>query len=163
MKIDLFEFARQQESASGRTSLADLPRIETPNRDGSLAWTAAGSARGRHGGLRLDLTVDGDVVLICQRCLEPMTEALHLRPKFLVAADEDTADALDQDDDFDVVVGSAEFDLDTLIEDEVVLALPIAPRHTVCPDGRTDAAASTGKPSPFAALAGWKKGDGDVH
>ena len=127
MKIDLFEFARQQSTASGATSLADLPRIETPDRGGNLAWTASGSTHGRHGAVRLDLTIDGEVVLICQRCLGPMTEPLHLRPKFLVAADEQTADALDQDDDFDVVVGSAEFDLDVLIEDEVVLALPIAP------------------------------------
>ena len=163
MKIDLFEFARQQSTASGDVPLANLTRIETVDRSGSLAWTATGSARGRHGASRLDLTVDGDVVLVCQRCLEPMTESLHLRPKFLVVADEATADLLDQDNAFDVVVGSTEFDLDTLIEDEVVLALPIAPRHAVCPDGRTDAAATSGRPSPFAVLAALKTDGSDRH
>jgi len=162
MKIDLFEFARQQSTASGETSLADLPRIDTADRSGRLAWTAAGSTHGRHGALRLDLSIDGDVALICQRCLEPMTETLRLRPRFLVAADEDRADAMDQDDEFDVVVGSAEFDLDTLIEDEVLLALPIAPRHAVCPDGRADGASGARKPSPFAALADLKIGSGPV-
>ena len=163
MLIDLFEFARQHATASGETSLAALERIEAAERSGSLAWRATGSNHGRHGALRLDLTIDGEVALICQRCLQPMSVPLHLRSKFLVAANEDAADALDSDDDFDVVVGSATFELDTLIEDEVILALPLAPRHAVCPDGRTDASDGVRKPSPFAALAALKTGkkDGD--
>jgi uncharacterized protein len=167
MLIDLFEFARQHGTASGVTSLAQLERIEAADRSNDLAWRAAGSNHGRHGALRLDLTIDGEVQLICQRCLQPMTVPLHLRSKFLIAASEDAADALDQDDDFDVVVGSAQFELDTLIEDEVILALPIAPRHAVCPDGRTDASDGVSKPSPFAALAalktGTKQGDDRGH
>ena len=158
MFIDLFEFARQHATASGETSLAKLERIEAADRSNDLAWRATGSTHGRHGALRLDLTIDGDVALICQRCLQPMRVPLNLRSKFLVAASEDAADALDQDDDFDVVVGSAQFELDTLIEDEVILALPIAPRHTVCPDGKSDASDDVRKPSPFAALAALKTG-----
>lgn len=163
MKIDLFEFARQDSTASGATSLEDLPRIDATDRRGSLAWRVAGSTHGRHGALRLDLSVDGEVVLVCQRCLQPMTEALHLQSKFLIVADETAADALDQDDDFDAVVGSAAFDIDSLIEDEVILALPIAPRHAVCPDGAGDVAANTREPSPFAALAALKTGKNDVE
>ncbi|MEO8937630.1 MAG: YceD family protein [Burkholderiaceae bacterium] len=156
MKIDLFEFARQDETASGAVPLTDLPRIETPDSRGSLAWSASGSTHGRHGALRLDLSIDGDVALTCQRCLQPMTESLRLRSKFLIANDEETADRMDQDDEFDVVVGSVNFDLDTLIEDEVILALPIAPRHAVCPVAIDEALLGTRKPSPFAALAALK-------
>ncbi len=156
MKIDLFEFAKQHRTASGDAALANLPRIETHHRRGSLAWNATGSTHGRHGNLRFDLAIDGDVVLICQRCMQPMTESLHLRSKFLIAKDEDTADHLDQDDDYDVLVGSPTFDVDALIEDEVILALPIAPRHAVCPDGAADVAGVSRKPSPFAGLAGLK-------
>ena len=82
-----------------------------------------------------------------------MQQPLHLAPRFLIAEDEDSADRLDQDDDYDVVVGSAQFDLHALIEDEVLLALPVAPRHVVCPDGTTEAGTATRKPSAFAALA----------
>ena len=163
MPIDLFEFARQRRTATGDVALAGLERIDTPDRSGSLAWKATGGDHGRHGALRLDLRIDGDVTLVCQRCLQPMVESLHLQSKFLIAADEDAADALDQDDDFDVVVGSTEFSLDGLIEDEVILALPIAPRHAACPDGTTENAGVTRKPSPFAVLAGLKttaSGDG---
>ncbi len=160
MKIDLFEFVRNDETASGEAPLSALARIETPDRHGALAWSAAGSMRGRHGAPRLDLRIDGDVVLICQRCLQPMKQPLHLRSRFLVADDEDSADRLDQDDDFDVVVGAAHFDLDALIEDEVILALPVAPRHAVCPDGANEAIATVRKPSPFAVLAALRRPSG---
>ncbi len=159
MIVDLFEFARQGRTAEGELPIARLSRVETPDRRGSLAWRARGSLEGRHGAPRLDLAVDGDVVLTCQRCLQPMNEPVHVVTRLLVADDEDAAEALDQDDDFDVVVGSTAFDLDQLIEDEVILALPSAPRHAVCPDGAADAAAAAAKrPSPFAALAALKGG-----
>ena len=161
MKIDLFEFARQNETASGETPLTALPRIETPDPRGALAWSAEGSTRGRHGGPRLDLAIDGDVVLVCQRCLQPMTQPLDLKARFLIADDEEAADRLDQDDEFDVVVGSPTFDLDSLIEDEVILALPVAPRHVVCPDGTKEASAMTRRPSPFAGLAVLRRADGE--
>ncbi len=156
MIVDLLEFATQGRSASGEVSLASLPRIEAVNRDAKLAWRARGSMRGRHGEPRLDLDVDGEVELTCQRCLRPMTEPVRIASRLLVATDEASAEALDQDDDFDVVVASPVFDVDQLIEDEVILALPSAPRHRVCPDGSTDAAAASGRPSPFAALAALK-------
>ena len=48
-----------------------------------------------------------------------------------------------------------------LVEDELILALPFAPMHEVCPGGGADAATDdapdTGRPSPFAALARLKK------
>ena len=154
MKIDLFEFARRHGTASGEIALSRLSRIESADDRGHLDWSATGSTSGRHGGLRLDLSIDGDVVLICQRCLKPMTERLHLRPRFLVASDEAEAEHLDQDDEYDVVVGSPDFDHDALIEDEVILALPIAPRHAVCPDGAGAGVTDLERPSPFASLAG---------
>jgi uncharacterized protein len=153
MKIDPFEFARTGERASGELPLSSMSRIEMPTRDGALHWTARGSMNGRHGAPRLDLDADGSVTLTCQRCLQPMQQPVAIHARFLVAADEDAADALDQDDDYDVVVGLPGLDLDQLIEDEVILALPSAPRHQVCPDGATDASAVVSKPSPFAALA----------
>jgi uncharacterized protein len=158
MTIDLFEFARQQQTVTGELPITSLTRIETPDREGSLTWSARGSIHGRHGALRLDLAVDGSIAMICQRCLQPMKEPLHIVSKFLIADDEAQADLLDQDDDFDVVVGSKTFEIETLIEDEVILALPSAPRHRVCPAGLDGAVLKLKKPSPFAALAALKTG-----
>ncbi len=59
---------------------------------------------------------------------------------------DDSADAIEAEKDLAVL---------SLIEEEVLLALPIAPRHEQCepPSGST---AETG-PLPFAALAALKK------
>ena len=89
-----------------------------------------------------------------------MQQPIRIATKFIVAADEEAADALDQDDDYDVVVGSPTFDLDVLVEDEVLLALPNAPRHRDCPEGPSDLPKGPGRPSPFAALAALKSGSG---
>jgi len=153
MIVDLFAFTRLAEQASGSVAVADLSRIDTPHRDGVLAWSARGSMRGRHGTARLDLDIDGAVTMTCQRCLQPMIEPVRIASRFLVAENEEKADALDQDDDYDVVVGSATFDIDALVEDEVILALAVAPRHDVCPTGATDASTTAAAPSPFAALS----------
>jgi uncharacterized protein len=153
MIIDLFEFARQKEEASGVIGWASLARVDTPARDGKLSWAARGSMHGRHGAPRLDLEVTGTAILICQRCLQPMQEPVVIDTKFMIAADDVAADELDQDDDYDVVVGSTAFDLAGLIEDEVILALPSAPRHPVCPDFDENASKSAAAPSPFAILA----------
>ena len=158
MKIDLFAFARLKQTAEGVAALQDLPRVDTVDRDGTLAWVAAGSMTGRHGTPRLDLSIDGEVTLICQRCLQPLHEPISIRSRFLIAVDEATAEALDQDDAFDVVVADPEFELDSLIEDEVILALPSAPRHRVCPASAAVDVLEVGKPSPFAGLAALKIG-----
>ena len=49
------------------------------------------------------------------------------------------------------------FDLITQIEDELLLALPVSPRHAVCPDEvLPEEAEAEKKPSPFAVLANLK-------
>lgn len=158
MKIDLFEFARTGGEASGELALTEMRRVETPDRGGALVWRAAGETASRHGTPQLDLGIDGTIELVCQRCLQPMSHEVAIRSHFLIAHDEEAAAALDDDDAFDVIVGADDFDLDGLIEDEVLLALPIAPRHEVCPDERANQPYRDEKPSPFAALAELKTG-----
>lgn len=161
MKVDLFEFARLGREAEGSVALEDLARIDMSERDGSLRWRAVGYREDgggvREPSLHLDLAVDGAVPLVCQRCLLPMREPIDLDVHYLVAADEASAEALDEDDAFDVIAGAPDFDLAGLVEDEVILALPIAPRHAVCPVQADVAGHDDARPTPFAALAAWKK------
>lgn len=158
MQIDLFDFSSSGGEAGGGGALTDLPRVDTPDRRGMLTWCAQGSM-GRSGARILALEIDGTITLICQRCLESLTHTLSIRSRFHVAADEEAAAAAASDtdnDDFDVIVGSENFNLDTLIEDEVILSLPISPRHVVCPNDADERLLDSGRPSPFAALAGLK-------
>lgn len=152
MKLDLFEFARLCGEASGELALARMHRIETPDRTGAVSWKAWGAKGTRHGALQLDLDIDGRIALVCQRCLQEMTHTLAIRSHFLIAPDEDAAIALDDDDAWDVIVGAADYELDALIEDEVILSLPIAPRHELCPGEHANRPHRNEKPSPFAVL-----------
>ena len=59
------------------------------------------------------------------------------------------------DDSTDAIEAEKELAVLSLIEDEVLLALPIAPRHEQC-ESPSGTAAEHG-PSPFAALSALKK------
>lgn len=160
MHIDLFELSRNREETAGELALTALTRVETPERGGALRWRARGGAT-PSGAAALFLDVDGTIDSVCQRCLEPMALPVSIRSRFRIVADENAAMTIDAtDDDYDAMVGSPSFDLDSLIEDEVILALPLAPRHAVCPASAETPLATEPKPSPFAVLASLKSTDG---
>ena len=70
------------------------------------------------------------------------------------ASADETEEKLD-DDSIDVIVGDAQQDLLQLVEDDALLALPLSPRHDVCP-GDAPAVPQDKRESPFAALKGLK-------
>lgn len=100
----------------------------------------------------LDLRVVGSLNLRCQRCLMPMPFGLSIDSRLmLVAPGEQWPDEELAEDGLDAIEASRELAVLPLIEDEVLLALPIVPRHEVC---RPPVATETEhRPSPFAALA----------
>src|SRR5262245_50113490 len=72
------------------------------------------------------LEVRADVVLTCQRCLGPLRRKLASESK-LVFADEGSAELLEG---YEAAGGDPEaLDLAALVEDELLLALPIIPQH----------------------------------
>ena len=98
--------------------------------------------------------------MICQRCMGPVTVDLVVQRSFRFVADEATAAALDDESEEDVLVVSREFDLLGLVEDELLMAMPLVPRHEQCPtevpmeaSDEDFEAESARKANPFAALA----------
>ena len=76
----------------------------------------------------------------------------------LVRADEPLPEETDAPDAPDWIVAGAAMDVATLIEDEILLELPFAPRHPVGTCGVRDDAGREGRAaSPFAGLAALKK------
>jgi uncharacterized protein len=64
----------------------------------------------------------------------------------------------DEDAEEDVLVWSASFDALSLIEDELIMALPMIPMHQACegehvPTSLDAPAAEESRPNPFAVLA----------
>jgi uncharacterized protein len=79
------------------------------------------------------LEVETTLPLVCQRCLGPVEVPLAVDRSFRFVADEATAAAEDDEAEEDLLALSRSFDLLELIEDELLMELPAAPRHEVCP------------------------------
>lgn len=176
-RLDLPLFCRQAAQLQGdwpqagftrlQDSLHPLPGDRLPP---PVRWRAEGSALPVTGGepeLWLHLRAQTEVVLQCQRCLQPSTEALEVDRRLRFVRGEDEAARLDEDSDDDVLALQARTDLHELLEDELILALPLVPMHEQCPQPlrvepheRPAAAAGAGEqtpPHPFAALGALRK------
>jgi len=151
--IDGLQFARGAETLKGTLDPSRLPRLaEMGGATSGLSYELRGrtDAEGR---CWLQVWAKGTLTLECQRCLGPITFPVALRSELLLAECEREIEAAD--DDLDRVLAGNAMDVCQLVEDEVLLALPMAPRHGRC-DGKRDGA-ETGRPSPFAELAKLKR------
>ncbi len=151
--IDGLAFARDAAVLEGRLDVESLPRLAQSGCSGAvLGYVLTGEVneRGKPG---LRLAVDGSVRLQCQRCLGALELPLRLDGQLEFALSE--AEIVAADDDIERVVASREMSVAALVEDEVLLALPMAPKHEQCSaEAGLDADA---KPSAFQALAALRK------
>lgn len=115
--------------------------------------------------LWLHLQADATLPLVCQRCLAPVDVPLAVDRSFRFVADEATAAAEDDETEEDLLALSRSFDLLELVEDELLMELPVAPRHEVCPEpvkmSASDPAfeaAGGEREHPFAVLGRLKAG-----
>ena len=152
--IDGFEFASAGATQQGVWPLSDFPRLREAlaSDAGEVAYEING-VRDERGRPSLRVKVRGTLQLRCQRCLEAMPFEVQTDETLVLAAT--VAEIHDEPADAhapDRVVAGREMSVRDLIEDELILAVPYAPRHESC-NGRaaTDADA---KASPFAALRG---------
>jgi len=145
--------------------LVQYPRLanecSTPPTDRLVVWSARGELRTsetRAEEVWLHLEAQAHVPLTCQRCLTPAEVPLQVTRAFRFVADEATAEAEDDGAEEDLLAISAAFDLRALVEDELLMELPLVPRHSVCPVAVPTQAGEgelvTEKPNPFAVLAG---------
>jgi uncharacterized protein len=164
--LDVRAFANAQASLSGEAPLATFPRLAdeavTPGEPDAVHWTATGEERADATGAEVPwvhLHAEAAIALTCQRCLAPVVEHLESDRWFRFAPDETVAAAEDELADEDVLALSREFDLLGLIEDELLMEIPVTPRHDVCPQPVVLSAqdpdfeaAQEEKAKPFAVL-----------
>ena len=170
--LDVKHAAQASLHQEGVETLSNYERLMAESKglggDNALNWTATAELRPDPAGQPapwLTLTVQTTLPQICQRCLEAVDVPVQVAGEFRFVESEAVAEQQDDDCEEDLLVTSREFDLAALIEDEVLLALPLVPRHEVCPvrvkmaaaDKDFDAPAE--KPNPFAVLAQLKKPD----
>ena len=93
--------------------------------------------------------------------------SLQVDQWYRFVATEDIAMAEDDASDEDLLVLAPQFDVLAVLEDELLMALPLVPMHDACPElpafsagvieGSGGDVEEGGKPNPFAALAKLKK------
>ena len=193
-KLDIQAFIEEGASLSGEAPVAVLARVAAglmPGLDVAslppVRWSAQGRLVPQRVGpaqMWLDLQADAELEWECQRCLHGVREPLGIDLQLRFARDEAEAARLDAESEEDVLSLVRHLNLLELIEDELIMAQPLVPRHDVCPtdvtslmnderetpvpgapsqsaadpDEPNGATPSAGdKPHPFAALAALKK------
>jgi uncharacterized protein len=179
-RIDVIDFATTAVALAGEEPATDYVRLaaelaqDAPDASGTttlpgassalVRWQATGESRTGADGAAvpwLHLHAETLVPLVCQRCLAPVDMELVADRWFRFAPDEETAAIEDEMADEDVLVATRDFDLRGLIEDELLMEIPITPRHDVCPEpvrlSAVDASFDEGggngeRANPFAVL-----------
>jgi uncharacterized protein len=155
------ELAKQQKMSEGVFVLASLPRLESALRElgvsddkalseVSVAYRLQGLPPRYFGEAKLPmlaLAVQTNLPLVCQRCFSPMPQALDASFEFAIC--DEPPEALLEDEEVDWLEPD-EASLESLVEDELLMALPIAVMHE---EQCTSLQKTSGeKPNPFAAL-----------
>jgi uncharacterized protein len=150
---DAFAFARDARVLEGTLAVSTLERLHDLLADvsGEVSWRIEGF-KDEGGELMLQLSVGGCIQLACQRCLEAIPFELDIDSLLeVVPASADLSQDELEDDSRDFLPVEKELDVAELIEDEILLSLPVAPRHERC--GLPGAAGAGERLNPFAALA----------
>jgi len=78
----------------------------------------------------LDLSIEGQFDLTCQRCLQDMQWTLSTNVSLGLARSIQELEGAE--DDLDRVMAGKSMSIEGLVEDEVILAVPMIPRHELC-------------------------------
>jgi len=153
--LDPMRFAALGEVVEGHGFPGDLERLKEVlySSEGEFHYRLVGG-KTPDGLPMVTVHLDGRVVLICRRCLEGVPFDLEIDERIVMVKDEAALPELeDEAAGIDVIVQPERLDVAALVEDEILLALPLAPSHAegVCGTGKE--AAQQKRENPFAALA----------
>ena len=166
-RLDVKAFAQAKAHLASHDSLLKYKRLSQSahklHPDLYVDWSADGELRDRLGSSPqawLHLKAEAAFPVVCQRCMQPMDVPLHVERLFRFVHDEATAEAQDGESEEDVLVLEPLFNAHELIEDELLMALPMVPMHDECPvQVKLESATQDFDPvagekaNPFAALA----------
>lgn len=129
--IDNLDFVRNGRVLSGKAPLDGFARLQDSllSSQGVVNYTLSGKV-GIRGEPLLICCIEGKLVLQCQRCLEALEYPLHIESQLRLVQGATQFDHLDDgDEEADSIPASTEMDVLALVEDEILLSLPISPLH----------------------------------
>jgi uncharacterized protein len=102
--------------------------------------------------------ISGFVFLTCQTTFEAFRHEIAIADRLVLVASEAELPAFEEEGDAeDYVVATSPIEVRDLVEEALILALPMVPRKPGLPPAPESEGAPGEKPSPFAALAGLKR------
>ena len=158
------KLADQEAEIKGQTTVARLPRLaEFRDSQDEIVEVALRFGRDEERRQQVKGTVKTHLQLTCQRCLEPVQTAIVANVSLVMVYDEEQIKALpDHLDPW--LVTDEKIILSELLEEELLLALPLVAMHEQCPtvlhkSAEPSAAAESKRDNPFAVLAQLKSRD----
>jgi uncharacterized protein len=142
--LSLTDFARLQLEASGLAAQDGFYCELRTHRDGGVPV--------------MEISLKGQMQLACQRCLQPLIFEFSQKKRFVFVKTEEEADEFPLDDEAqEALVASQHIDLLEAIEDEILLAIPYAPKHPAGDCQMSQAGEEMGDENPFKVLKNIKK------
>ncbi|WP_218110642.1 YceD family protein [Ostreibacterium oceani] len=127
--IDPWALYRHGSTIVGKLPLAEMPYLlASQNRDSGEAAVSLSVVQRDDGEVVITGQASIDVVLDCQRCLEPMTLTLAVDLHLVLLKHEKRLETIEED----AVVCQDMLELAPLIEQEFILVLPIVAKHENC-------------------------------
>nr|WP_296747887.1 YceD family protein [Thioalkalivibrio sp.] len=111
----------------------ELPRVRAAALEGSPISVRVGLSvvQGALGEIRFQGTITGAISQQCQRCLQPMTWRFRLEPDVVLVDPAGPPPALGDDQEM-LELGPEGLRPAEFVEEEILLALPLSPRHQEC-------------------------------
>ncbi|MCE1160251.1 MAG: DUF177 domain-containing protein [Burkholderiales bacterium] len=157
--IDVFALCKEHASVQGQLPLSTLSRLhgDLIHTTDAVSYHVSGSVDDEHRYL-LHLSITGTLPMNCQRCAEELSHPLLVDNTLQLVHTE--AELNDEEEELNAImsgkaeiekiVGSKNYDLLNLLEDEIILSLPIVIAHEVCEQTLPTSVGE--KVSPFDAL-----------
>ena len=131
-QIDSLRFAQTGQNLTGEYPVLELDRLQDQlaSSDGVVRYRLNG--RMLSGRPTLQISVEAELQMVCQRCLQSYAQPVHAESLIPLARNERELSRWEESDDDELVdaqVADPRLDVRTLVEDEILLSLPIMPRH----------------------------------
>ena len=160
--VDIFSVASNRQKINTTIALSEMPELKSliiNSEDVTPFSVEIEGTQGARGLPAAILTVKGRVQMRCTRCTQPVNIEIDREVPFLFVKSEAEANQIpiEEDEEWEVVIGSEHMNVADWVQEEVILSLPSFPRHDDCEAPQKSASSSDfdeseEKPKPFANL-----------
>ena len=160
--IDSLDFAHNGRELCGILPLTELPRLQDmlAISEGEISYFVRGLPD-KDGKPMLEVSVEGVCQLRCQRCLNGFDYPVKLFARLQLAdAGEMDEFSVEENDEVDYIAADRHQDVTHMVEEEILLSLPFAPKHPIGACNSAVEGRSQSDQHPFAILQSLKGGPG---